>query len=153
MQFGLKLDTSAFFDRLVVEDATDKAEKMALGKLGSFIYTTAKRSMRRRKGKVSPPGHPPYAHSPTKASLKMILFQYDAKQGSVVVGPLRFNTRTNVAKLMEFGGMVKPRKGRIRHYRKRRFMGPAMEQESPKLPSMYAQALARVDKRKARRRS
>lgn len=154
-QFGIDLKGAkkCFFDRLVVEDAFDAAEKMALGKLGAYIRTRASRSMRRRKkGRVSPAGKPPFAHAPTKQGLRNILYAYNPATGTVVVGPVRFRGRGMAPKLMEFGGRTKPRKGNVKRYAKRPYMNPAMDAEAPKAPSMYAAALARVDKRKPRRR-
>lgn len=50
---------SLFFDRPKVRRAVDKAKRQVLSRGGAFIRTTAKRSIRKRKG-TAPPGKPPH---------------------------------------------------------------------------------------------
>ncbi len=61
-----------FFDRAIVDQRLAKQEARAMSRIGAFIRTSAKQSIRRRKS-VSQPGSPPSAHSSDKiATLKNI---------------------------------------------------------------------------------
>lgn len=89
-----------FFDRHVVIAAVDNAKRKVLSKAGAFIRTTARTSIRKRKG-TAPPGKPPYSH---EGSLrKLILFGYDRASDSVVVGPVGF-ARSTAPRALEHGG-------------------------------------------------
>ena len=133
-----------FFDSKLVESLTDKATRRALSRVGAYIRTTARRSLRRRK-KSSRPGEPPSTHTAGKRNLKFILFAYERSTESVIVGPVRFGTKVNVANLQEFGGtrrITRSRRGkRQARYKPRPFMQPALEAEAPKLPNMMKEAL------------
>ncbi len=153
-----------FFDRPRVQKAVDKAQRKVLSKAGAFVRTTAKHSIRKRKGSA-PPGAPPHSH---EGSLRrLILFGYDERTETVVVGPVGFK-RSTAPNVLEFGGAVKtkrPRlvrvesrgrdkrgrftKARFRRveagtklvYAPRPFMGPALEKEQPKLPKLWANSV------------
>ncbi len=130
-----------FFDRAVVTRAVDKAKRGVLSKAGAFIRTTAKRSIRTRKG-AAPPGKPPHSH---KGTLKrLIYFGYDKSSDSVIVGPVGF-PRSRAPNVLEFGGKVtrvRRRRGtRVREkatYESRPYMGPALEKERPQLARIWA---------------
>jgi len=130
-----------FFDRHVVLRAADKAKRQVLSKVGAFIRTTARTSIRKRKG-TSKPGNPPYSH---EGSLRrLILFGYDRSSDSVVVGPVGFRQGA-APNVLEFGGtttVVRKRRGRADKRRasidKRPYMGPALEKEAHRLPKMWA---------------
>jgi hypothetical protein len=102
-----------FFDRPRIVAALSKPKRKALSKAGAFVRTAARSSLRRRKGPSSP-GSPPSVHAPSgeRASLKTILFAYDAQRDSVVVGPVKLNQvnfktdggRISIPALHEFGG-------------------------------------------------
>jgi hypothetical protein len=80
-----------------------------LSKIGAFVRQRARSSLRRRK-KASKPGSPPSVHSSDSfATLKNILFAYDADTKSVVVGPvaLRGGHGVAVPGLHEFGGSTR----------------------------------------------
>ncbi len=134
-----------FFDREVVRRAVDRARRSALSRAGAFIRQTAKTSIRPRKG-TSRPGDPPFSH---EGSLrKLILFGYDPRTDSVVVGPVAF--REAVApNALEFGGDVEaPAYGaawkrgmRSIHIRPRPFMAPAMEKELSTLTRMWSRSV------------
>lgn len=128
---------SMFFDRKAVTDATDRATRQALSRAGAFIRTSAKHSIRPRKG-TSQPGKPPFSH---EGSLRrLIYFGFDAANVSVVVGPVRFKKGT-APHLLEFGGRgtVSRRGKSVRAtFRARPFMGPALVREAPKLPRFWA---------------
>ncbi|MEP0848620.1 MAG: hypothetical protein HRF50_17580 [Phycisphaerae bacterium] len=133
-----------FFDRPKVQRAVDKAKRQALSRAGAFIRTTAKHSIRKRKGS-SPPGKPPHSH--TGLLRRFIFFGYDPATDSVVVGPVGFK-RSSAPNVLEFGGVttvVRRRRGKVvkRKVRiaKRAYMGPALEKERPKLPKVWANSV------------
>jgi len=129
-----------FFDRAAVQRAIDPARRRALSKAGAFVRQRAKTSMRRRRG-TSRPGRPPFAH---EGSLRrLILFGYDRRTESVVVGPVGFR-RGDVPNVLEFGGrttVVRRRRGKRSRRRvcvaPRPYMRPALEKEAAKLPSVW----------------
>ena len=104
-----------FFDRKNLEFAIDKAESKAMSRVGAFVRRRA-RSLQRRRKKSSPAGQPPSVHSSDKtATLKNIVFGYDARIHGVVAGPVKLNKiqRLNgkllagtVPQLQEFGGQA-----------------------------------------------
>ena len=135
--------TKMFFDRKPVMRAAGRATRRVLSRFGAFVRTTARSSIRRRK-RVSDPGQPPSSHS---GHLKRgILFGYDARRDSVVIGPMPFNAKNSqdALEMLEHGGTTWRRLGTRRNrrrvratYKPRPFMGPAMEKEKPKLPQMW----------------
>lgn len=129
-----------FFDKKTVLRAVDKAKRAVLSKAGAFIRTTAKHSIRTKKG-AAPPGKPPHSH---EGSLRrLIYFGYDPVTDSVVVGPVGFK-RTGAPHVLEFGGKTeiqRRRRGKVVRTRvtidQRAFMGPALEKERPQLPKRW----------------
>jgi hypothetical protein len=140
----LKFDATlrTFFDRKVVIDAVDKAERKVLSKVGAFTMRTDRKSIKEKKGSA-PPGKPPHAHDTyygrpkkgkaSKRSPKKrlrfrdsILFSYDAGRKSVVIGAYLFNTRSRptVPEVLEHGG----RSGGRMH-REHPHTGPAFKKE------------------------
>lgn len=107
--------TEFFFDRLEIENRLAAKERRAMSKIGSYIRTSARTSLRRRKG-TSPPGSPPSVHSTDKiATLKNILFGYQPSSHSVIAGPVglnQFNYESSaqasrpIPAIMEHGGTV-----------------------------------------------
>ncbi|MEW6249203.1 MAG: hypothetical protein AB1716_01025 [Planctomycetota bacterium] len=130
-----------FFDKATVLRAVDKAKRAVLSKAGAFIRTTARRSIRAKKGSA-PPGQPPHSH---EGSLRrLILFGYDPGNDSVVIGPVGFK-RSTAPNVLEFGGKTevkRRRRGKVVKTRatiqERPYMGPALEKERPKLPKRWA---------------
>ncbi len=132
-----------FFDTKAVKGAVDRATRKVLSKFGAFVRTAARHSIRKRKA-VSSPGGPPSSH--TGLLRKFIFFGYDRQRRSVVIGPQRLNQKvgdaphaleyggTSTLLRQGYGGRARKRKIRIRA---RPFMGPAFEQEKPKLPTMW----------------
>jgi len=132
-----------FFDRKKVLGAVDRTTRKVLSRFGAFVRTTARHSIRKRKG-VSEPGSPPSGH--VGLLKKLILFGYDANRRSVVIGPMPLRSGPGEApSLLEYGGRArrKDRRGRnvTATYRPRPFMGPAFENEKPKLPAMWADSV------------
>lgn len=137
-----------FFDAEAVVRALDKASRKALSKFGAFVRTSARGSIRRRKGS-SKPGQPPHAH---QGDIKKILFAYDAGSQGVVIGPIRFNKPGMAPKIMEHGGSVvierkQKRTGRVTRktvqVAARPFMAPAFMKELPRLPEQYRNQMNR----------
>lgn len=142
-----------FFDRRAVEKAMDKGTREAMTKIGGYIRTTAKRSMRKtgksKKTQTSAPGKPPRRH--TGMLRDKIFFVYDENKRAVVVGPLKWTspqsnlkptgTGKSAAGVLEHGGWVtgqtnrksttkgKYLKGQQRSLfiQPRPYMGPALE--------------------------
>ncbi len=142
-----------FFDSKKVIRAVDKARRRALSRGGAFVRTTARRSIRKRKG-PSAPGSPPHSH---EGSLrKLIFFGYDRQTKSVVIGPLGIK-QSPVPTVLEFGGTVPVKrrrrvadrsKGREKSRRrvriaKRPYMGPALDvaASSDKIPKAFKDSI------------
>lgn len=109
-----------FFDRAAVRNAVDRADRIALSRIGAFVRRRARTSLRRRK-KTSSPGQPPSVHASGRDSLKTILFGYEASRHSVVVGPVKLNQasrtssgRMTIPQLHEFGGTAQIEEERSR---------------------------------------
>jgi len=140
------VNVTMFFDRKKVLRAVDKATRRVLSKAGAFVRTTAKHSIRRRK-RVSQPGQPPSSHMGLLKHL--ILFGYDRRRQTVVVGPLKLNQKIgNAPEALEHGGASIVAEGLRNRRRKRRvrikarpFMGPAMAKETPKFPKLWANSV------------
>lgn len=101
-----------FFDRALVQNKVDKARIKNLSKIGAFIRTRSRRSIRKRKG-ASQPGTPPHSH--VGLLRDGILFAYDNENGSVVVGPRKLNQVSvvngqfrsgTVPEILEYGGSI-----------------------------------------------
>jgi hypothetical protein len=108
MTFGVTYKVKGnFFDRKLVQQEQGKESAKVLSKFGAFVRRRARSSQRRRKA-ASAPGQPPSAHSKDAvATLKNILFAYDRRNQSVVIGPVLLNgSRGSVPALHEFGGTM-----------------------------------------------
>jgi len=138
MQVAMKMK-AMFFDHKKVRSATDRAARKVLSRFGAFVRTAARSSIRKRKA-ISEPGQPPSSHVGTLR--RLIFFGYDTGRRSVVIGPTPFGSTAEAPPLLEYGGRArrKDRRGRVRTatYRPRPFMGPAFEQEKPRLPALWA---------------
>jgi hypothetical protein len=136
---GLSFEAAkrGFFDRALVQQAVDRAQRKVLSKFGAFVRQRAKTSIRTRKG-TSPPGGPPFSH--VGLLRKFILFAYDPGRQSVVIGPTLLRDGSEAPKLLEHGGetTLDTKSGRRRaRYRPRPFMGPAFEAEQQKLLALW----------------
>lgn len=110
---SFKIDpTKWFFDSALVQAKVDKARIKNLSKIGAFIRTRARRSIRKRKG-ASQPGNPPHSH--VGLLRDGILFAYDNDSGGVVVGPRKLNQVSvvngqfrsgTVPEILEYGGSI-----------------------------------------------
>lgn len=81
----------------------------------------------------SAPGKPPLAHG-TKSPIKLILFAYDAREQSVVTGPVAFGGQPGVAtEALEYGGGSKTISGRRITVAARPNIVPAFQKNLPHL--------------------
>lgn len=141
---GVKINAakSMFFDRVVIS-AVNRAEIKTLSKMGAFIRTSARSSIRKRKA-ASKPGSPPTNR--TGLLKKFIFFGYDSGSNSVVAGPALLNakSRGKAPGVLEFGGDItlpagpKRKKPQTVEIEARPYMGPALVANSPKFPSLWA---------------
>lgn len=135
-----------FFDSERVVRAANAANRRNLSKAGAFVRRTARSSIRKRK-RISAPGQPPSSH--TGLLKRFIFFGYDAGSKSVIIGPMRLNSKAGMApEALEHGGrsvVVTGRRGRRKRRRirvhARPFMGPAMEKELPKFPKLWSNSV------------
>ena len=93
-----------FFDRPRVMSVMDRRTQRVFRRFGGFVRKVARRSIRKRKRKVSDPGEPP--HSRGGHLLRdNIFFTYDPDRRSVVIGPVALNAKNgDTPALLEFGG-------------------------------------------------
>lgn len=118
---GIDLEFEAakqqFFDRRSVQRSLSRGARTAMSKIGGFIRTSAKRSIKKpgatKRTQRSQPGKPPRSH--TGALRNKIFFVYDEQQKRVVIGPLLWRSpRSHLAGLdyptaagtLEHGGRV-----------------------------------------------
>lgn len=145
--FTLSMRVSGqFFDRSAVQRRLSAAKRRNLSRAGAFVRRTARQSIRRSK-KSAPAGRPPRAHSTDQAaSLKKILFAYDAHRESVVIGPVKLNQAAGdgVPATLEKGGKTtiavgprKNRKKRVVNIAARPYMGPALSANQEKIAPMW----------------
>jgi hypothetical protein len=129
-----------------VKDAAARANFTGLSHAAAAIRLTARRSIKKApkargrdaqgrfksagKTQPSPPGKPPHTR---KGQIKRaILYSVDRKAGHAFIGPT-YEAMGMSASAHEFGGRF-----RGQRYRKRAFMGPALKENVPRLPRMWA---------------
>jgi len=124
----VRLKVRTRMDPRKLRHQTQRANIQSLGHAAAAIRLVARRSIKRRKRK-SPEGQPPHTR---RGQLKRaILYSVDKEKGQAVIGPDESIVGTAGA-AHEHGG---PYKGE--RYRKRPFMGPALEQIKPRLPKLW----------------
>jgi len=111
-----------------VQAAAKRATTKALYQAGAMIRTTARRSIRKRKG-ASAPGSPPHTH--TNALRKAILFDVDRDRESVIIGP--------TADIIGEAGAAHEHGEEYygRDYPERPFMGPAHKKILPRVAELW----------------
>ena len=129
-----------------VKDAAARANFTNLTHAAAAIRLTARRSIKkapkargreaqgrfRSAGKTqpSPPGKPPHTR---KGQIKRaILYSVERKAGRAFIGPT-YEAMGMSASAHEFGGRF-----RGQRYRARPFMGPALKENVPRLPRLWA---------------
>ena len=137
---GFRIDQAQglFFDRQKVQSAVSRAERRVLSKFGSFVRQDSKQRIRRRKRSSSP------GESPTNRTgllKRHIYFVFSPETRSVVIGPVLLNRSTGVPETLEHGGEITIETKRRQSFRvdieAPPFMGPAFQQELPKLPALW----------------
>ncbi|HBJ34225.1 MAG TPA: hypothetical protein DDZ51_05555 [Planctomycetaceae bacterium] len=151
------------FERVKLHEAIEKSLKTGLMRAGALVRLAARGSIkpapkrqkaRNLKGRhksrprqiVSRPGQPPRMHTSGNRNLKLILFAWDDRSKSVVVGPMLFKTTSGVkvTEVLEHGGRTvirdKRRKRSVR-IAARPFMRPALASEAPKFPNLFANSV------------
>lgn len=105
-------------DKRKLDTALDKKERRVLFKTGAYGRTTMRRGMRRKKGPGPVGGYPHAHHGGIK---EKIAFAVDTEEGSVSIGPIKFNDQPDylpagivtVPQLINEGGVVKRRVGKL----------------------------------------
>jgi hypothetical protein len=98
VEFRFKL---LFFDTKEIRSKLSEATRKVMSKFGAFVRATARQSIK-TKPTSSAPGQPPHSH--TGQLKKGILFGYDERQQSVVVGPVKLPKKGNAPEALEKGG-------------------------------------------------
>lgn len=87
--------------------AVERGQRRALFRAGGLVRTVARRSIRSggKKNAVSKPNDPPRWH--VKPGIREIYFGYDARTGTMPVGPIKFNAKgSDVPEKLEHGGVI-----------------------------------------------
>lgn len=103
----------AFFDHRKVTKAVDRQSRRSMSRSLAFVRRRLRSTYRRRK-RASKPGQAPSVHSRDPvATLKNVLFAYDHRTKSGVVGSVKLNGQKSLVKgsgslpgLLESGGTV-----------------------------------------------
>lgn len=109
--FEITLDAKDwFFNKAEVLRRVGERRNKALLVAGAFISRKAKDLIRSGK-KSAAPGKPPKKHKKGSPNLETILFALDPATDSMIVGPIKFNSRglrksdrETVPEILEFGG-------------------------------------------------
>ncbi len=127
-----------FFDREKVQRSVDAGTRKVLSKFGAFVRQDARQRIRRRK-RPSRPGESPT--NQTGLLKRHIYFVFDPDRRSVVIGPVLLNRSTGAPATLEHGGETTIETRRREAVRvtitPRPYMGPAFQQELPKLPALW----------------
>lgn len=126
-----------------------KARQKSLSEMSEKEVISFERAKRRaaKEGKPTPrrpnasskPGEPPRV---VLGMLKKFLyFAYDARTGSVVIGPAKLGGGSDAPPTLEDGGHVTLPNGKTVEIKARPFMKPAFAAELPRVPSLWAGAL------------
>lgn len=144
--FGIKYSTKPLLYVQKLNTRIRIARNIALYRTAGLVRTSAKRSMRLRKG-PSQAFSPPHAH--TRAGLRAIEFVVDESAGAAIVGPRKFvgsnYFNEPVTYIHEFGGTFLARKGYWR-YPERSYMYHTLKQlvASGKIPKEFTLAMGRI---------
>ncbi len=115
LSVGFNTSTTLFFDGTRVLNKLSAAEQSVNSKMGAFVMTDARRSIRSsgKSGAPSKPNTPPRYHSKElglRYGFGNIVFGWDPSTRSVVVGPRKLNhmvlkgTHDTIPEILEFGG-------------------------------------------------
>lgn len=106
----IKANVKIMWNKMAVPRAVNKGSIKALTRGAAYVRGVARRKIKRRKNKSSPPGHPPYEHRNFKNT---IVFAVDPLNVSAYIGPRMTSGRKNasgqpVPNVLEFGGASIP---------------------------------------------
>ena len=125
-----------------MKDMTADEQKAFKRRVALALYYGRKRPKKPRVSTPAPAGKPPYSRT---GLLKRIYFGYERQTKSVVVGPMKLNTKVRQSRtapnLLEFGGTVQ-RDGKTVMAHKHPYMGPALEKELPNLPIRFGASVS-----------
>jgi hypothetical protein len=113
---------------------TKQATYRNLGHAAASIRKGARQSMKPRRG-PSRAGRPPHTHRRRKNLPNAILYAVEAAKDAAVIGPAQSRSQ-GVGKVQEHGGYF-----RGRRYDARPFMGPALQQATPRLPLFWRESI------------
>jgi len=145
LKLTLKEAKANFFDRTKVQRAVDVAERKVLSRFGAFGRQRARHAIRKRR-KISKPGRPPHSHVGLLRT--GILFAYDERRRTVVIGPVLLKPGSQAPALLEYGGIGtkigKNRRRKGAYWRARPYMRPAFAEELSRMPGLFQNSLGRV---------
>lgn len=161
-----------FFDRKIIRTRWPRINRDPLQKAGNLIMRIARGSIRRRKkkyGKPSSPGSPPYSRQPGRTPPFKMIFSVPFRLGtSVIVGMVGFTPNrgvmvpglhehggTALRKVYSWGGQRRMKSGRygkkinvykpmMVRYPKRPFMEPALMKARRLLPYLWLNSVSRA---------
>lgn len=116
-----------------VRKAVDRYKVENIGHAAGLVRTTARRSIRKRKG-PSAAGTPPHTH--TGLMRRSIVYAVHKHRDEAIIGPTASMVGRVVGGLHEFGGVAK-----TGEYPARPYMGPAFEKILPRLPQKWRNSL------------
>ena len=153
---SLKVAVKVVTDYRQLRKKADQAKERVLKRGGALVRKIMRSSIKYRAKGRAPVGSPPYAHTKNGGIKNLILFQYDPKTQSVVIGPARDPQAVdNIAPVpgtLEQGGRSKIRlppalrkaRGKattIATVRARPFARPALEQFEKSYPDLWREAI------------
>jgi len=131
---GIKV--TAFIDQRKTLAHIERKQTAVLFRLGGFVLSIMRRSIRKRRGS-SKPGTPPHSHA---GQLRRLMrFAVDKQAGEVVTGPMLFGNKSNVIpasgatipELLNYGGrasmLVQGGERVMAEYKPRPYVEPAQE--------------------------
>ena len=139
------------FDR--IERKAKRAKSRVMRRSGGIVRSLMRRSIRYRKKTNSDPGSKPFAHVPSSSfGLRMILWHYDPKTETTIIGPVGGSENTGGPHALEHGGTAKirmrprdqkkyGRKYSSGHVAKREFAYPALEKFSSSYPDLWKDSI------------
>ena len=139
----IKINTRTFFYSRKVLRLLDKKTHAGLKRFGSYVRTTARRSIKPvgKSGQPSKPGQPPKSR---RGLLKNFIFYgFDLAKRSVVIGPQKIvGLKGKIPNVLEYGGNIKNKsKHRTVTSSKvsaRPYMGPAFKKAKKQLSSLWS---------------
>jgi hypothetical protein len=87
---GLKIAYQLFFDRELVLRRIGRKKAKALGRSGAFSRGVIRKKIRKAPKRARKPSKYPRYHGSPRSGLRFVLFHFDPKADSVVIGPPLF---------------------------------------------------------------